>query len=104
MTNNKFLSIAIILIFILFISSCEKNTKKVYNLHFELNGGSCEHLPTEYSPQEELELPIPEKEYCVFDGWYDNSSFTGSKIEKIEKGTTGDKTFYSKQWSSNREY
>ena len=96
MTNNKFLSITIILIFILFISSCEKNTKKVYNLHFELNGGVCEHLPTEYSPQEELELPIPEKEYYVFDGWYDNSSFTGSKIEKIEKGTTGDKTFYAK--------
>lgn len=31
-----------------------------------------------------------------FLGWYDNPSFTGSPITSIQKGSTGDKTFYAK--------
>jgi uncharacterized protein (TIGR02145 family) len=32
----------------------------------------------------------------VFDGWYDNSGLSGSKVTSIPKGTTGNKTLYAK--------
>ena len=36
------------------------------------------------------------KDGYVFYGWYDNQEFNGSKIEKIEKGSIGNKVYYAK--------
>ena len=32
----------------------------------------------------------------VFGGWYDNPEFYGEKIERIDKGNIGNRTFYAK--------
>ncbi|MBP5584516.1 MAG: InlB B-repeat-containing protein, partial [Bacteroidales bacterium] len=37
----------------------------------------------------------------TFDGWYDNSSFTGSKVTTISTTATGNKTYYAK-WTANK--
>ena len=46
-----------------------------------------------------LTLPTPTKTGLTFAGWYENSSFTGSRITSISAGTTGDKTYYAK-WTA----
>ena len=42
---------------------------------------------------------MPTKSGYVFRGWYEKSDFTGSKIEKIKKGSSGNKKFYAK-WTA----
>ena len=46
-----------------------------------------------------LTLPTPTKTGLTFAGWYENSSFTGSRITSIPVGTTGNKTYYAK-WTA----
>ncbi len=41
-------------------------------------------------------LPIPEKEGHVFEGWYESSDFSTNEIDNILEGTTGDKVLYAK--------
>lgn len=41
-------------------------------------------------------LPTPVKKGFEFDGWYTSASFEGQKLEKIEKGMTGELTLYAK--------
>lgn len=41
-------------------------------------------------------LPNYEKDSYVFDGWYDNPSFTGDPITEIARGSHIDRTFYAK--------
>lgn len=45
------------------------------------------------------DIPVPTKKGYTFNGWFDNPSFTGSKITRIEN-TTSDKTIYAK-WTKN---
>lgn len=73
---------------------------RTYSITYELNGGiQGPNDVTRYNSETEtFNLPTPTKEGYVFEGWYENASFTGSKVEKIVKGTTGNKTFYAK-WS-----
>jgi uncharacterized repeat protein (TIGR02543 family) len=108
MKKNKIMLIVFLLLLLCFlgVTSCTKEPdqgsgsssgdKTTYTITYELNGGTCEILPLEYSSSESLELPIPEKEYYTFMGWYDNPNFDGTKIEIIQKGTSGDKTYYAK--------
>ncbi|MCR5763159.1 MAG: InlB B-repeat-containing protein [Treponema sp.] len=41
-------------------------------------------------------LPSPSKSGLTFVGWYEDEEFTGSKIESIPEGTTGNMTLYAK--------
>ena len=106
MRKNKIMLIVFLLLCFLCVTSCTKEPdqgsgsssgdKTTYTITYELNGGICEILPLEYSSSESLVLPIPEKDYYAFMGWYDNPNFDGTKIEIIQKGTSGDKTYYAK--------
>ncbi len=77
-----------------------------YSITFNTNMGSFSSSytkPTHYTYTETLTLPtganISRASY-MFKGWYENSSFTGDPVTKIEAGTsTGAKTYYAK-WIS----
>ena len=76
----------------------------VYHVNYVLNGGDLPSgigNPTLYSStlgNLPLTLPAPTKTGYMFDGWYDNSDFTGSVVTEVPAGSTNDKTFYAK-WS-----
>ena len=75
-----------------------------YSITYNLNGGSNpSSAKLTYTINDAYTLPIPTKSGQVFDGWYTTSTFTGSKVTSIAKGSTGNKTFYAK-WKSNRLY
>ena len=64
-----------------------KWTLDVYQLSFELNGGSVEGLPTEYSIENLIaSLPDAEKPHYTFLGWYDEE---GKKVESITAANLG---------------
>lgn len=42
-------------------------------------------------------LPTPSGTNYVFKGWYGNSSFSGSQVTQIPKGSVGDKVVYAKE-------
>ena len=50
---------------------------------------------TKYTKVSELTLKEPTREGYAFLGWYSDSTFK-TKVTKIKKGTTGNKTFYAK--------
>ena len=52
--------------------------------------------PATYDGTSEVVIPSPYKEGFTFDGWYDNATFTGSKITSIASGAEGNKTLYAK--------
>ena len=75
-----------------------------YTITYELNGGSGTMTPTTYNIETAtFSLLEPTRNGYKFDGWYENSSFTGTAVTQIVKGTTGNKTFYAK-WIQNATY
>ena len=73
---------------------------EVYSISYQLGGGRFEN-PKEVVKSYTLEskkvkLPNPVKKGYVFKGWYKNSSLTGKKIKKIEKGSKGSIQLYAK--------
>ena len=69
-----------------------------YNITLNLNGGTCsETYPTSYTiSSNDIILPTPTKTGFNFIGWYDNEEFSGDKITKIEKGSSGNIKLYAK--------
>ncbi len=50
-----------------------------------------------YTVADSFELEEPMRAGSIFEGWYTTSSFkSGTKVERIETGTTGNKVFYAK--------
>lgn len=73
----------------------------VYNVAFENNGGTFTDSITEYTSGTAVDLPKNgTKAHYTFEGWYEDSSFSGSKVTKIPTGATGDKIYYAR-WSAN---
>lgn len=77
--------------------------KNKYTIKTVLNEGTLAPgivIPNIYTPYTEtIILPTAEqilKNGCVFKGWYRNSSFTGSPVTEITKGSYGDMTLYAK--------
>ena len=71
-----------------------------YSVTFESNNGEFAFTKSYAVGEYEVYLPIPEKDGKVFEGWYDNPSFTGEKYEKSDKEKlSGGKTLYAK-WSA----
>lgn len=63
-------------------------------------------MPAEYRrtfdvTTETFYLPIPTRSRYYFKGWFDNSSFVGTAIEKVEQGTAENLTLYAKWRGEN---
>ncbi len=72
--------------------------RNIYNITYVLNGGMPSGiLPDKYTYGKEVILSdrVVKPGY-IFDGWYNNSNFTGATVTKIGETETGDKTFYAK--------
>ena len=75
---------------------------ETYTIAYELNGGTNHaNNPNSYTYEDAtITLQEPTKTGYTFNGWYDNSSFTGTPITRISKGSYGNKTLYAK-WTAN---
>ena len=73
-----------------------KWTAIIYNITYNLNGGTGATNGTYTIESADIILPTPTKANYDFAGWYENSDFTGEAVTKIEAGSTGDKEFYAK--------
>lgn len=76
---------------------------EVYTITYEDNGGTLASgaIKTgKYSRKSIVYLPQMEKEGYIFAGWYEASDFSGDPVTTIEKGSSGNKTFYAKYISS----
>lgn len=70
-------------------------TYELYNGNFIGN-----NVPTSYTYGVGTMLPLAEKKGYVFDGWYENTEFSGEKIVSVDCNRVGDITLYSK-WIPN---
>lgn len=67
--------------------SIKKYTEK-YSINFELNGGTLSNLPTEVFAGEAINnLYVPEKEDCLFVGWYTEKD-DGTRIQYLTNNMT----------------
>jgi uncharacterized repeat protein (TIGR02543 family) len=73
-----------------------------YDIFYELYGGiNAENNPSTYNIETESFLLIsPEKIGYTFAGWYLNQNFTGSAVNEISFGSTGDVYLYA-SWTLN---
>lgn len=80
-----------------FYANFKKEGTTTSTITYNLNGGN---LPNDavYSYEEgtTVILAIPTKSGYSFEGWYTNSSFTGSKVTTITNTMTGNLTYYAK--------
>ena len=69
-----------------------------YTITYILNGGTnSSENPASYNIETDtIILAAPQKEDCVFLGWFSDSDFNSLNITKISKGSHGNKTFYAK--------
>lgn len=73
-----------------------------YTISYNLNGGTLSGQKTSYTINDSAyALPTPTKEGFTFEGWYDNSSFTGTAVTSIPVGSYGNKTYYAKWKAEN---
>lgn len=71
-----------------------------YSINFECNNGEAQFSKAYAIGEYEVYLPEPEKAGCVFEGWYDNPSLSGTKYTKSDKDKlSGGITLYAK-WSA----
>ena len=77
---------------------------KNYTITYNLNGGTnTTSNPASYTVETEtITLQDPTKEGFLFAGWYTSSTFNGTAVTSITKGSTGDKTYYAK-WIDSRD-
>ena len=74
-----------------------KWTETKYAIKYELDGGvNASENPSAFTIKDEFQLKAPTKDGYDFGGWYTENSFSGNKIEKIEKGTKENLTLYAK--------
>ena len=84
--------------------SCKDPSKTKYSITYHTNGGTLKNPQTSYDGplEEEISLPRPERYGYHFVGWFDNVSYSGLSISKIEKDSTGNKVFYA-LWEKDPE-
>ncbi len=63
---------------------------------FELNGGTCENLPTSRTAEDTVTLPAPTREGYDFAGWYENEDFTGDIVEVLNADNYNLEKLYAK--------
>ena len=68
-----------------------------YTITYKNVAGARVPGKTSYTIEESYALPVPEKEGCVFLGWYTSATFKAStRIRELGPGATGNKTLYAK--------
>lgn len=68
---------------------------KIYNITYV--GTNNPNSAKTYTIDDEKKLGTPKDSAgYTFGGWFTNAEFEGDAVTKIEKGSTGDKTFYAK--------
>ncbi len=73
-----------------------------YTIEFELDGGSWRkdfEVPVSYDVETSISLPnsnFISKSGYNFEGWYEKSDYSDSKVEKIATGSNGNKKYYAK--------
>lgn len=71
-----------------------------YNITYELNGGTLESdIPTSYVPGQYIKVADPDKENCIFNGWYLDADYT-TPFNGMTIDLTGDITLYAR-WADN---
>ena len=75
-----------------------KWTPTVYTIMYELDEGiNNSQNPDSYTIESStILLENPSRTGYIFQGWYLDSSFSGSQVIEIESGSTGNKTIYAK--------
>ena len=83
-------------------SNSTQALNQIYTITFNgLEDAIVTDVPAKYTcVQETITLPTPQKLGWIFDGWYTKSDCSGTAVTQIEKGSTGNKTFYAK-WDVN---
>lgn len=78
-----------------------KYSPKVFNIVYNLNGGSFKDTPiSQYTYGDSIqELPIPQRSQYTFKGWYSDSLFT-TQVSSISESDFGDIVLYAK-WKLN---
>ena len=79
-----------------------KWTAATYTVTLNKNGGtvnSGDVTSYTYGAAKTLPTNITKTGY-TFDGWYENSSFSGNRVTSIPSSATGNKTYYAK-WTAN---
>ena len=81
-----------------------KWTADIYNISYQNLNGASNSNPTTYTVADTITLAaLPNVTGYIFDGWYDNATFSGSPVTGITVNSTGDKTFYAK-WTEISYY
>jgi len=73
----------------------------VYNITYNLNGGTLTNAPQTFTVLDEIQLPISTRNGHHFRGWYTNAGLTGQPIETIQADTIGDITLFAR-WEIKR--
>lgn len=73
-----------------------KDDDAVYKIVYELNGGTQNQANVDfYSGNKDVPLASPTRSGYIFAGWWSNPNGTGRKVERITKGSTGEKKLYA---------
>ncbi len=75
--------------------------KIVYNISYNLNGGTLTTEKTNYVYGEGIVLDEPSRPGYVFEGWYNNSEFTGESLEEITESDKGNAELFAK-WEAKK--
>ena len=68
-----------------------------YKIEYAVNGGDLfDANQFEYTVNDMIILASAERDYHIFEGWYDNPTFDGEKVTEIAKDSVGDKKFFAK--------
>lgn len=78
---KKFKKILLSLIFVLSVFVFVGCGNKEYTITYDLDGGTCENLVTNYVSGEPFELPLPSKEGYTFLGWYQSEELVNNLDE-----------------------
>lgn len=70
---------------------------QIYTITYNLNGGANDGSnPATYTVDTAtITLASPTRAGFVFDGWFEQSDFSGSVVTEITQGSTGNKTLYA---------
>ena len=68
---------------------------RYYHITYVINGNATNNNPDKYLTGNEVTFSSPTLTGYLFDGWYQNSGYTGSKVTSTN-GMSGDLTLYAK--------
>ena len=79
-------------------------TPTVYEITYILDGGTIPYnAPWQYTIETEtFDLPVPQRDYYSFEGWYAEETFV-NRVVQISQGSTGNVTLYAKWQQTSTE-